>query len=70
MAMIREFVRLQADVSLARQEFVLGLVAGKMLGRANVPDGQGRPVLLMPGFGANEALLKRLNNFLCQNGYL
>ena len=33
MAMIREFIRLQADVSLARQEFILGLAARPMLGR-------------------------------------
>lgn len=69
MAMIQEFIRLQADVSLARQEFVLGLAARRMLGRARLPDGEGRPVLLLPGFGANEALLKRLNNFLGQNSY-
>ncbi len=70
MAMIKEFIRLQADVTLARQEFVLGLVARKWLARARLPDGGGRPVLLLPGFGGNEALLKRLNNFLCQNGYV
>jgi hemerythrin-like domain-containing protein/pimeloyl-ACP methyl ester carboxylesterase len=69
MAMIQEFVRLQADVSVARQEFVLGMAAKPMLKRAQLPDGEGRPVLLLPGFGANEALLKRLNNFLRHNGY-
>ena len=69
MAMIQEFVRLQADVGLARQEFLLGMLAKRMLGRTRLPDGEGRPVLLLPGFGANEALLKRLNNFLHQNGY-
>ncbi len=69
MAMFQEFVRLQADVSVARQEFVLGMAAKPMLKRAQLPDGEGRPVLLLPGFGANEALLKRLHNFLRQNGY-
>ncbi len=69
MAMIREFVRLQADVSLARQEFVLGMAVRRLLDRVQLPNGNGRPVLLLPGFGANEALLKRLNNFLRQNGY-
>lgn len=69
MAMIGEFARLQADVGLARQEFLLGFAAKPILGRARVPAGEGRPVLLLPGFGANEALLKRLNNFLGKNGY-
>lgn len=69
MSMIREFVRLQADIMLAQQEKVVGVAARPMLKRAQIPAGEGRPVLLLPGFGANEALLKQLNNLLRQSGY-
>ena len=69
MVAISEFVRLQADVGLVPHEYLLGLAARPMLQRASLKAGDGRPVLLLPGFGANEALLKPLNGFLRANGY-
>ncbi len=70
MGLIREFARLQTDVALARQEMILGLAAKPLLKKASIPDGEGRPVMLLPGFGANEALLKRLKAYLEHCGYL
>lgn len=69
MSMAREFVRLQADMMLAQQERVLGLAARPVLKRADLAHGEGRAVLLLPGFGANEALLQQLNRLLMQYGY-
>lgn len=70
MGLIREFARLQTDVALARQEMILGLAAKPFLKKASIPDGEGRPVMLLPGFGANEALLKRLKAYLEHCGYI
>jgi hemerythrin-like domain-containing protein/pimeloyl-ACP methyl ester carboxylesterase len=49
---------------------VLGLAARPLLRKASIPDGDGRPVMLLPGFGANEALLKRLKAYLEHCGYV
>ncbi|MGI9249506.1 MAG: alpha/beta fold hydrolase [Woeseiaceae bacterium] len=70
MGLIREFARLQTDVALARQEMLIGWAAKPLLEKAELPDGEGRPVMLLPGFGANEALLKRLKAFLEHCGYV
>lgn len=70
MGLIREFTRLQTDVALARQEMILGLAAKPLLKKASLSDGERRPVMLLPGFGANEALLKRLKAFLEHCGYV
>ena len=71
MSLIREFVRLQTDVTLAQQEMLLGLAAKPLLTKAKVRRGDGRPVILLPGFGANEALLRRLASFLQERcGYV
>lgn len=70
MGLIGEFTRLQTDVALARQEMILGFAAKPLLRKAQLPDGQGRPVMLLPGFGANEALLRRLETFLRECGYV
>lgn len=69
MSMIWEFVRLQADMLLAQQERVAGMAAKPTLKQAQIPNGEGRPVLLLPGFGANEALLQQLKKLLRQFGY-
>lgn len=70
MGIILEFARLQTDVALARQEMLIGMAAKPLLEKASIPDGDGRPVMLLPGFGANEALLKRLAAFLEHCGYV
>ena len=69
MSLILEFARLQTDVALARQEMLLGLAAKPWIKKVGVAAGEGRPVMLLPGFGANEALLKRLQAYLQHYGY-
>lgn len=67
---LKDFLRLQLDLNLARQDFTAGLLWGKvLLDRAVVPDGAGRAVITLPGFGAPPASLARMNSFLRRHNY-
>lgn len=68
---IKDFLRLQLDLNLARQDFAAGMLWGKpLLDRAKVPDGGGRAVVTLPGFGVPPASLVRLNGYLKRHNYL
>lgn len=67
---LKDFLRLQLDLNLARQDFAAGLIWKKpLLDRVSVPDGAGRAVITLPGFGVPPASLARLNSFLRKHNY-
>ncbi len=67
--MLADLFRLQMDLMGARGELAAGLASGWLL-RQSAPQGEGRPVVTVPGFLASESTLTRLNSFLNSNGFV
>ncbi len=70
MKLVMEFARLHGDVVLANHETLLGFAAKPLLRYARVTNGEGRAVLLLPGFGAGKRTLNSLRSYLERCGYI
>jgi pimeloyl-ACP methyl ester carboxylesterase len=66
--MLKDLLRLQADLVAARAELGTALTSGWLLEKL-APQGGGRPVVTLPGFLASETTLLRLNRFLKRQGF-
>ncbi len=66
--MLKDFLKLQADMLAARAELGLALSGGLILDKL-APHAEGnRPVVTIPGFLASETTLSRLGRFLNRHG--
>ena len=67
--MLKDFLKLQADMLAARAELGLALSAGLILDKAAPHAVGNRPVVTIPGFLASETTLSRLARFLNRHGF-
>jgi len=66
---LKDFLRLQADMFAARAELGLALSGGWLLDKAAPSADGNRPVVTIPGFLASETTLSRLGRFLNRHGF-
>jgi pimeloyl-ACP methyl ester carboxylesterase len=66
---LNDFLKLQADMLVARAELGLALSGGWLLDKAAPSADGNRPVVMIPGFLASETTLSRLGQFLNRHGF-
>lgn len=67
--MLKDFLKLQADMLAARAELGLALSGGVLLDKVAPHAAGNRPVVTIPGFLASETTLSRLARFLNRHGF-
>jgi len=67
--MLKDLLKLQADMLTARGELAAGIGGSWLLNRMAPNGGGNRPVITLPGFMASGRTLLRLNRFLNAHGF-